>query len=243
MGTPDLAIIIACYGQPQMMAKQEKHWLSFPENLAERLEIIIVDDHGDPPYSPSAEVIQAPFEFRAYRADENIEWNQMGARNLGMREAEAPWRLMLDPDMLLSAPNLARIFQLYPEFRKGIHYKPQLRPCRDPWGSPNLYIVHGDDFWRAGGYNEDFAGHKGYSDVVLHRTLDAVTIRSHLDRIWLEFVSNTQIPDADVRTLSRDLAVNREKFEAAVKWASKNGWKNYAKGVVNHVRFPWHRIR
>lgn len=246
MPGPDLAIIFACYGQPKMMRKQEETWASWPIELAKRTEILVVDDCGDPAYEVSEDLEEDICNLRIYRVDKNIPWNQMGARNLGQKEAEAPWRLMLDPDMLLTAPNLARILEMYPKFRQGTHYKPKLQPCKQPYGSPNLYIVHEHDFWKAGGYNEDFAGAKGYSDVVLHRTLAALSRRVLLDKIWLRFVNRKEIPDADVRTLDRNLRVNGVKFRRAVNFAGKNGkngWKLYSLGVKNHVRFPWHRVR
>lgn len=253
----DLAIVIACFGQPKMMARQEESWLSWPKNLQDRVEVVVVDDHGDPPYKPGPEFDPAlPFpegkvepgiELKVYRVDTQIPWNQMGARNLGMKEAESSWRLMLDPDMVLTAPNLARIFELFPRFRRGHHYKPKLgKNSKKPYGSPNLYICHEADFWKSGGYNEDFAGAKGYSDVVLHRTLVEFSRRHFLDRIWLEFLGPRDVSDARVEVsagVNRDLAVNHKKFAAAAKFAAQNSWKFYAQGVRDHVRFPWHRVR
>jgi hypothetical protein len=257
---PLLSIGMATYGQPEMMAEQEKAWLSWPLHLQKQVEILVGDDCGDPPYEPGPEFDTAPappfpegeirpgLDLRVYRADKNIPWNQPGMRNLLHKEARAPWHFMIDPDMLLTAENLARIMDLYPRLKRGIHYKPQLRqnprePGLKPYGSPNLYIVHRDDFWMAGGYNEDFCGAKGYSDVILHRTLADLTRRIHLDRIWLRFVSNQEILDADVRTLNRNLGTNKVKFNQAVQFAARNSWKLYADGVRNHIRFPWHRVR
>lgn len=239
--TRDLSLIFTCYGQPRMMRRQEESWLSYPESLAKRIQVIVVDDCGTPPYEPGTDLASPAFDFQVYHVDKNIPWNQMGARNLGMKQASAPWRLMLDADMVLDASNLARIFEM--RLKKGHHYKPKLVPCARPHSSPNLYICHVDDFWKAGGYNEDFAGAKGYSDVILHRTLFEVSRRHHLDRISIEFVSPNLIPDADVRSLDRDLARNEAKFRAAMRFAAKNSWKLYAHGVQNHIRFPWSRVR
>ena len=241
---PELSIILACYGQPLMMAEQEKFWLSWPEDLRKRMEVIVVDDHGDPAYKPGKEWdTDPPIPLRVFRVRTDIHWNQMGARNLGMKMARAPWCLMLDPDMVLNSENLRRIFAHMPKFRAGHHFKIKLKHVKEPYGSPNLYICCRKDFWAAGGYNENFAGHKGYSDVVLHRTLMEVSKRHFLGDVWIDFYGRKRIADADVQSIDRDLKHNKKLFHKAIAFAGKNSWKLYAAGITRHVRFEYDRVR
>lgn len=256
MTTPDLSIIVACYGQPIMMAEQVRTWREYPPELGDRVEFLVIDDHGTPPFDPGPE-LDPPLPFpdgaleeldlRVYRVREDIPWNQMGARNLGQKEAKAPWRLMIDPDMVLPAQGLQLALDRLSRAKKNQWFKPWLKHAgggkKFDFGSPNVYFAHRDAFWGCGGYNEDFAGNKGYSDVILHRTLTQLCKVTFWKDVWLHFYGPKQFADAAVNTLSRDLAVNRKKFQQAVNFAARYGWKMYAQGLKNHVRFAWDRIR
>jgi glycosyltransferase involved in cell wall biosynthesis len=243
--TPTLSIVMATYGQPLMMAKQVETWDSYSPEVHRALQVIVVDDCGTPPFTCEGE---KPYDLQIYRVIKDIPWNQMGARNLGMRKAAAKWRAMLDPDMVISPTIMAKIFARIPSFRAGHLYRVWLMhmPENDKpfdFGSPNSYIVNASDFWNAGGYNEDFAGNKGYSDVVLHRTLCHMCSTHNCKDLWYDFYPQRMFADAAVSTLDRSVKNNHPKFVKAVNFASRNGWGMYAKGVGPHVRFPWEQVR
>jgi len=82
-----LTIVIACYGQPEMMTHQLETIHSYPTEVLDKLTVIIVDDCGDPPQKVPMEV-QGACNFQLIRVTQDVAWNQMGARNIGMLNAE-----------------------------------------------------------------------------------------------------------------------------------------------------------
>jgi len=109
--------------------------------------------------------------------------------------------------------------------------------------SPNFYLVHKDKFWRAGGYNEDFSGHKGFSDVILQRMLGG---KRRLNwQISADFYAAEHIDDALVRDLDRDYTHNGRLFESARQFCARKGWNAYPATFQprGYVRFPWSKIR
>lgn len=228
-----------------MMTKQIETWSGYPAEWLDQMEFIVVDDHGSPAFEAQDNL---PFKLSVYRVREDIPWNQMGARNLGQKLAAAPWRLMVDPDMVLPWKCARVALQRLPRMQAREWGKPWLSHMdpndkRQDFGSPNVYFAHKNAFWGCGGYNEDFAGHKGYSDVVLHRTLAGLCQVRFWKDCWLDFYGPKEISDAETQGLSRDLAHNKKIFHAAVNFAARNSWKLYAQGIKNHVRFHWDRVR
>lgn len=239
------ALILACYSQPQMMAKQIETWDSYPEEIQKELQVIVVDDCGEVPFTCEEE---KPYDLQIYRVTKNIPWNQMGARNLGMKRASAVLRLMLDPDMVVSKESMAVIWGRLRHFQPKHLYKPWLRHMPEnskpfDYGSPNLYIIRGDDWWKAGGYDENFAGAKGYSDVILHRVLKHMYKFHHCTDIPVDFYPVRMIPDANVSNLDRNVKRNYRMFIQIVNFAARNSWNAYSLGVKRHIRFPWERVR
>lgn len=247
--TPDLTIVMSVFGQPLMLAKQLDTIRSYSDHVLERLRFFIVDDHGDPPVDETQIRDLALFveEARLYRVDDDIKWNQMGARNLAMKEADG-WVAMLDPDMVFDHEMIQRIFGVVDMMKRGQSLRFLLKHVQTgeiDRTSPNTHILHRDDFWKAGGYDEDFAGGKGYSDVMLMRCLRGVGIKSiWRDDIYAHFYGPKDIPDAMVNTIDRSLDRNAPIFRSKVKkiGAMRNGWKWWAQRGGDRIRFRWTRL-
>lgn len=247
----DIGLLMCCYGQPKLMAMQKAAWDGYPKEFQERLQIIVIDDCGDPAFTCEEET---PYELIILRVDKNIPWNQPGAKNLGFRESTVNWIINMDPDMVFTNLAVEQILQQMPDvLRRGskYHYKFGLDHTNGhktmDYGSPNFYMVHKDEFWRCGGYNEDFAGHKGYSDVTLHRTL--YFSRGGKTRVFWKiaanFVNTNDVEDAAVMSLDRSVKFNHKRFAAAVDLAKRHSWMHYADSFRKngYVRFPWSKIR
>ncbi len=241
-------MVLCTYGQPHMMAIQKAAWDSYPEDIQKHLQVIVIDDHGDPAYTCDEEL---PYELRIYRSDKNIAWNQPGAKNLGFQESDADWIINLDPDMVLSAEAMQQIQQHLPDvvrrpinhhYKLGLKHQDGSRECDH--SSPNFYLVNREHFWKCGGYNEDFSGAKGYSDVVLHRILQVSGTRHHWP-ITADFYKKEHVTDAEVRTLDRSYKRNGGLFKNAQVFARNMGWKRYPATFQKrgYVRFPWTRVR
>jgi hypothetical protein len=237
---PTLTIVMAVYGQPKMLEKWWETLRAYTPDVAGRMRVIVVDDHGTPPVELPDDV---PVDVKVYRVTDNIAWNQMGARNLGMQEAEG-WCLMVDPDMVLELKQAKIALGLIRKMPRGSLIKLLLRytdGTLDPT-SPNVYLIHKRDFWAVGGYDEDYAGHKGWSDVQLMHTLRGCRIAFQKPQgLWVRYYRTPDIEDATVKTLSRNTKHNRALHIRKMGIAKRN-WAAWVKQKGKTIRFRWERV-
>lgn len=236
---------MAVYGQPSMLAKQVETILNYSQAVRDELTVIIVDDCGDPPASVGPLVDHCK-DVQLYRITEDKPWNQPGARNLGMHHARG-WCVMLDPDMVIQPQMIARFMKAAGKYPRGHVTKFALKHHSNgsiDMTSPNTYLIHAADFHLCGGYDEDFAGNKGWSDVQLLSTLKAFFKVFPRPDLWVDFYSIREIDDAQVMTIDRSVKVNKAKHllkngraKAAGGWAR---WTRKEKGP--NLRFPWTRL-
>lgn len=246
MTRPSLCVVLACYDQPKMMALQVGAWEKYSELVKQNVRFIVVDDAG--PNHPFRMPFAPTLDVQVYRVQQDIPWNQMGARNLGMQAADDGWALMIDPDMILP-PDIMEIVvrRVMQNPNKGGRYRMLLRHMRNGQldeGCCNIYVIHTADFWRAGGYDEDYSGHKGYSDVMLHHTLNTIGVMPLWWKdCWADFYSTDNVDDAAVMQLDRDIAHNRRLHLRKVKEARKRGARRYLTQPRQVCRFKWERVQ
>ena len=246
---PELTIVMAVYGQPLMLKKQLESIRSWPGEVRNHLTVVIVDDCGNPPVAVGDIETFADsllHEVKLLRVEKDIPWNQMGARNLGMHVSRGHC-LMIDPDMVFDGEIITRMRQAAAKLARGHVLKYGLKHVnsgRLDMSSPNTYMLHRDDFFAVGGYCEDYAGHKGWSDLTL---LDV--LRSHYkieDRpdLFAHFHSTNAIPDAMVTSLDRSVKHNRTlRLKHVAQAKACGGWKKWVKVHKGpNLRFPWTQL-
>ena len=116
MGTgPLITMVVPYYRQPNMLRKQLETWLSYPQEVYEAFDFIVVDDCSP---EPAADVIREfqktqrlPPRGHLYRIDKDVPWNRGMARNLGTKMAETPWILHVDTDHVLTPQRLEVVAQ------------------------------------------------------------------------------------------------------------------------------------
>lgn len=141
----NLTLIYTYFGQKERIRGivEEKH----PD-----CRVVIVDDCSSEPLALEEDGIDV------YRVEDDILWNQPGARNLGFQESDG-WIVCADIDHLITKENVEDILKIKKE--KGTIYYLG-REDADSW---NVFLIHKDDFEKIGGYDEDFCGHYGYDDI------------------------------------------------------------------------------
>lgn len=241
-----VTFVMSCYGQPMMMAKQLETISSYPKEILDQLTLIVVDDHGSPQVAKE-DLAALPCKVELYRILDDIHWNQPGARNLGMARANG-WCVMLDPDMVISSPMAIKIVKMAPDLKRGIVIRFGIvylssHERQVDMTSPNTYIIHRDDFMVSKGYDEDYAGNKGWSDVQLLHTLRAFFGMQSRDDIWADYYDETVIPDAKVLTLNRSYIVNKALHLMKCGQARRGGWKRWVQRHKKaNLRFHWERL-
>lgn len=209
-----LTIVIACYGQPKIMAHQLETIAKYDDHILDQLHVCIVDDHGDPPMEVP-EDFKAICDIRLFRVIEDIPWNQMGARNIGMREAPSDWCVMLDPDMVIEPEMISRFVAKAKISKRGQIFKFGLKhqngSRKIDYSSPNSWLIHREDFFACGGYDEDFRGHKGWSDCLLQETLKAFYQVVDVEGLHVSFhLPSDGFDDAMVLSLDRSVVFNKK---------------------------------
>lgn len=245
----DLTIIMAIYGQPQMLTEQITTIRSYSFNLRSRLNLVIVDDCGTPPVDPDHAAFLHTLcnSVKLFRIEKDIPWNQMGARNLGMQHSSG-WCLMIDPDMVFDADIMARMVQAAEKMQRGQVAKYGLKHKSSgklDMSSPNTYLIHRDDFFAVGGYDESYAGHKGWSDVELLDVLRSCYKLQMRPDLFANFYSQKDIADAAVTTLDRSTKHNRKlRLKNVAKAKAAGGWARYAKirASLPRCQFPWKQL-
>jgi len=246
----ELTLVMAVYGQPLMLLEQIKTIMHLSEMVWAHLHVVIVDDHGTPPVDPLLvyNLDRLCKSAKLFRVDKDIPWNQMGARNLGMQHSSG-WCLMVDPDMVFDDPTLRRMLEAAEKLTRGHVVKYALKHKNSgklDMTSPNTWLLHRDDFFAVGGYDEDFAGNKGWSDVQLLDILRACYKVQERSDLWAHFYGNDSIPDAMVKSLDRSTSANKKKRVKKVAQARKaGGWARWAKTErvkAERLRFPWTQL-
>jgi hypothetical protein len=244
--TTVLTIVMAVYGQPLMLKKWFETAMGY-EN-SDTIRFVVVDDCGEPPATLPKNILDS-LNITILRVTDDITWNQMGARNLGM-SVSSGWCAMMDPDMIFSNNVMSMILEMIPTLKRGsvvrygLQHMSGQRKDEIDQTSPNTYIIHKDDFDYVKGYDEDYAGNKGWSDVqLLDVLISNYKIVGRKD-IYAQFYSTDQIPDAAVMSLDRSVSENKKKRLKKKDESRKiGGWKRWNNNRLdNRIRFKWTQV-
>lgn len=163
-----ITIVMAYYENGGMLDLHLAEWIQYADK--DQWRIVLVDDCSkQDPALPHIRDVGFPVEL--YRITTDRPWNQNGARNLGMTHVNG-WTLLTDMDHLLTLP-MARRLQAF-DLNPLSYYRPARVRYADnrPYKRhPNTYLLHSDDYWRAGGYDERYCGYYG-TDSTFRRSLE-----------------------------------------------------------------------
>lgn len=239
----ELTIGFSVFGQPRMLAFWFEKFLEQPPEWRQLVEVLVVDDHGD----PKAEVPKDD-GIKLFRVDSDIPWNQCGARNLIAQQAMTKRLMLIDPDMTLDPGMLQKLVEESRHLVPGLVFRPALRHIATSdfdHTSPNVHMILKDDFDRIGGYDEDYAGHKGWSDVQLLRVMQkAMVTRTREDLFFWFHHGNKKLPDAQVTKLDRSVKHNKSVHVAKMTLLKRLGWREFVKKIAGpKIRFKWNRVQ
>ena len=149
-------------------------------------EVIIVDDGSvEYPAKPIIEEFEDEGIFwyanlSLYRVIHDLGFNAHGARNLAAKEATSDWLFFMDVDMELTEGFCKELFERVENTPEG-----EFIVCRVlSQDCTNIFCVRSEDFWRAGGYDEET---KGYH-------LGDKTFRERLDSFCKPVLTDTNLP-------------------------------------------------
>lgn len=234
-------IVMAYYENPKMLRLQLHEWRMYRETDKMALNAIIVDDGS--PRNPAEPVIrqhgECGFPIQLFRIKQNIPWNQDGARNLGMKHATG-WTLMTDMDHMLSRHEVAGLRHVVShEATAGSYYMPRRQEFDTTplHRHANSYVFLAEDFWKMGGYDEDFAGVYG-SDGNFRKCMKAGLRELVTDRFMLTRWPPSAISDACTMDWGRkDSPYHRSQHP---KIEAKSRGPAYR--AKDHFRYEWEQV-
>jgi hypothetical protein len=251
-----LSLLTQVYGQPHMLETFTNALRDWPEELAAQTELIVVDDCGDPAVDPAELQGLAPMEVQLLRHTKDIPWAQPACRNLALKYAKGKVLILLDPDMVIPGDRAAEFMCAAGALAPGQvtrfvlsevnHPNPHLRGSINI-SSPNAWIVRRADLAAVGGYNEEFAGNKGWSDVELMHVLDSAYKVRQDKKLTVDFYRRSGLlPDADVRGLDRKVKTNHRTHamhRETVRKKFKGNWHAWVKAQPpKKLNLPYVRL-
>jgi hypothetical protein len=238
---------MAYFNQPQMLMEW---WAVLREYPKDKVSLRIVDDHSKRFPLEIPDDILTDLDVMHFRVDDDIPWNEMGARNLAMHHSQG-WVYMTDPDYLLLPESFEALLAL--DLKLGNFYHLRSRAAHDKkelHRPENMAVLHTRDFWAAGGYDEHFAGAYGFSDTLLFKFLrDVIGAKDNfVDQIWMDHYRKGEIPGifSGLKTINdaaspttRDTSQNQPKFHQVLKGIRMMGAAQFLKSRKAPLRFSW----
>ena len=201
--------IIYCLYNLQEELKQIHidNWKKYPKELRKKINIILVDDYSDIPFELD---LDFPINLTVVRVMNDKGYNIGGAKNLGFYIANEDWCFSSDIDHILIAEECRRCLDLKKERNKVYYFERWLSNGRYYFKRhKNTYIIHKNDFYKVGRYDEDFTPHYGYEDE------------------WLKFLMEKRgikFADTDIKVILYNIP-NNEQFLSYPMWKRKRDRK------------------
>lgn len=119
-------------------------------------ELIIVDD-GSPLQPALPIVLEYPEKnIRLFRVKNDIGFNSHGARNLAMKHVETEWAYMTDIDREGVGKYAPVLWRYVTSAHPNEYFNFLLGHPRHQQITHNDYCVKKEDWWKSGGYDEEF---------------------------------------------------------------------------------------
>ena len=213
-----ITLILPYYENPVFLNDQLKHLATLS---AGNLSVIVVDD-GSPKY-PAKDTygngINSTPWLRIFRIEQDIRWNWLAARNIGVKEAQTEWILLTDMDHVLPLPTFISCVwgnhdpKVVYGFSREEHTGQKLAP------HPNSWFLTKELFWQIGGYDESFSGYYGTDGEWRRRILQYAPIHILTDKLVRHEYQQDSSTTHYKRKQPQDVAVSR------IIKARKPGWK------------------
>ena len=186
------------------------------------IEFIIIDD-GSPLHY---EIPEFNLNLRWIKINENIKWNQAGARNLGVLSAKSDKFIITDLDHVFYEDTLK--FMVDSDFKRGEIYKFRRTHIHKNGFITGNYPSHGNVFaMRRGeflahfGYDEEFAGNYGHEDNFCAQYFEALGFKRKYFTKRRYFYRERDNDDVNrngsYHSLRRDDSQNREIYEKKIE--------------------------
>lgn len=164
-----VSLVVNYYNNEKSLKFLLENFKKISEVRKDFFELVLVDDASPTPMD-LAHFNGIP-NLRVFRLRENVAWNMPGARNIGALEARNKQILFCDVDHLLEPEELECFLADSEKLALNTRMTPNRirafgRVFEGETLKPNIncFLIHRQDFFIAGGYEELFAGHYSQED-------------------------------------------------------------------------------
>lgn len=234
-----ITLVYSYYENPKMFALQQKYWSDYRAEDKGKLEIIVTDDCSSKHPVHLTDISDTGISTSVYRIDTKVNWNWLQARNIGAKYAKGNWLVLTDMDHVISAKHINRLL------RKIKHLDPNMVYQFGRKMAPDYlpYKFHNDSFfltkklfWKAGGYDECYAGLYGTSGLFRRRLFDNAAGHEQFKDVDLILFPRTIIPDASTTDLKRKEGRDPNAIPKITQWKEKNSIP------IRHFIQPYHLV-
>ena len=217
-------------------------YAKYDPELLDIMEFVIIDDGSPLKY----EIPDFNLNLRWIKINEDIKWNQSGARNLGVLSAKSDRLIITDLDHIFYEDTL-KFMATYNFKEKEIYKSRRTHIHRNGFvagnypGAGNIYAMSRGDFLKYFGYDEEFAGNYGYEDNFCAEYFDALGFKRKYITKKKYFCRERD--DNDVNRKSSYHSLNRDDSQNKIIYEKKKEKMKKYGAMVAHSRmflnFTW----
>ena len=224
-----ITVCLSYYNQVSVLVEQVRCWLSYEDDVRDRLSFFVIDD------SSKVDALSvlvdgglkdelSKINLTIFRVNEDKFCNIGGVRNLGASECKTPYMVILDMDTFISYTSAQQMIDVAYKNVGNRYAFTFNRRIMDNNGHkkhgkmhPAVCLVRVEDYWGAGGCDEDFVGNYGYTDPHFWWRAQSRIKKKECHDIYLDYRDDGECD------MVRDTNKNRKLFESKKKsgeWSS-----------------------
>lgn len=209
-----------------------KQYETYSADLLEKIQFVFVDDHS--PLKIDIPV-NCKLHYTLARVDDDIMWNQGGARNLGVHLAKTSKLILTDLDHIFPESLIANILDA--KEPKSLYMFRREKEGQKIYSHPNTFFCTKATYFKVLGVDEEFCGHYGYEDIFfveLQKAVGTKIKKFSRKRVILNEHKNSI---NELHCLKRDTAVNELLLNK--KRALLKGGKIFSGHSRLFLNFKW----
>lgn len=202
----------------------------YDKEILKKIHFIFVDD-----CSPiDIQIDTSDLNFTLYRIQDDIIWNQGGARNLAVTMAKTTKLIMTDLDHVFPQSVLEDLIKM--KTPKDIFKFRRSREGKKIESHPNTFFMSKSTYFKSLGVDEAFSGHYGNEDIYF------IDLHNHLGTKFKKYRKEMiETFDHSHHGLQRDTSYNEKLLEERRKAIAKNdAFSAHSRLFLN---FSWNEVK